>query len=1296
MKNVSNNRIVILILAFWTSLSMKGMDGTLFPKEKMASSLISKTCQDHYGFVWIATDFGLSSFDGYHFQNYYHESDDSTSIPDNIVRSLLCTNDGKMFIGCASGLAVYDYHTDTFHRYRFPHGISPHVKSMVELPSGEVIIAASGYGIFVLKNGKIFNVAAFAEMSNSLHFDCLQISDSGKSLWAQTEDRRLLRFTLNGVSPKRMTVYDVDKGTVINAFNLKNGSVLFALNSGFMIYDHRRHTIENAPYIMPETESITSAYLTKSGDLYVGTLSGNFYKIRKGESESQKVTLFNGQDKLDYFVVNNILEDKDNNLWLSSPHHGVFMCSMMPKMFKSINFANFDRHICYGFSAIAPAPDNGLYCVVRYGSVIHVDKNGTASYCKGIPDYPSTIMRDSRGEYWIGTWKHLYSYDPLSGKSVMENDLNGKGTPRIAEDRMGNIYVSILGEGFALLDRKTRKMTYYNSRNQSAVKGVKFNNDWVGMMYQDKKGYMWIATSSGVWCFDPSSRHFVDLGNGGYILRGIICNSLCELPSGDIIIGTINGVYAYNREKRMVTLLSGTEKIKDLKICGLVKDTIGNVWISTMRGLWQYISTEKRIVSYVGVRGIAENEFGEWAWTTLDDGSVAFGSNSSVTVFNPLDTEHGLVKGKSIRLTRFATLEKVFDPLVSEFSIPWDDNHFTMSFSLFDFQYSDNIDFEYRLNGGPWTAFADGNNSLTFTKLKYGTYNIDVRATSGGFYSSDISAFKVIVLPPWYATPWAKIIYALLVSITVWFVLFVLRKRQRLAFDEEKMQLLINATHDIRSPLTMILGPIERLKELVKKNCDEVTRKSIDQYVDIINRNADRLLLLVNQILDTRKIDKLQMHLKCRETDMGSFVRRVCHSFEFKAEQRDIDLTVTCDEEHVMAWIDHDNFDKVLVNLLSNAFKFTLDGGHIDIHLFQNVEHIIIMVTDDGQGFGKEKVSRLFERFYQGTQSGESTVGTGIGLNLAMNIVKLHGGTISASNRTDGQHGACFTISLPAGNAHLKPEDLYVEPVKERIGKKVIYRKYRIMVVDDDTELTAYIADELRPWYYVDVFSNGIDALKSILLQEYDLVVSDVVMPGMDGTELLKKVKQNPNTNHIPVILLSTKAEAEDRLAGFKSGADAYIAKPFSTIELRVRIDSIISNVLRLRGKFSGTQQQRDKVENVEKKSYDDELMKRVMKSINAHISDDSYSIDVLSQEVGMSRAQLHRNLKHITGVATGKFIRNIRMEQAARLLLEGNVNCSDVAYRVGFCDIAHFSTVFKQYYGMSPSEYAKKHNADK
>ena len=399
----------------------------------------------------------------------------------------------------------------------------------------------------------------------------------------------------------------------------------------------------------------------------------------------------------------------------------------------------------------------------------------------------------------------------------------------------------------------------------------------------------------------------------------------------------------------------------------------------------------------------------------------------------------------------------------------------------------------------------------------------------------------------------------------------------------------------------------------------------------------------------------------------------------------------------VKAWIDRIQFDKVISNLLSNAFKYTFDGGQVSVVLSQNDKQAIIQVVDSGIGFKDEKTDRLFERFYQGKNANDLHIeGTGIGLNLSRAIVQMHGGQIRAYNRTDGERGACLEIHLTLGHAHLRPEEMEDSLSGDSLAgsseRKQALKNFRLLVVDDDLEVAQYIKNELGTWYKIDTAPNGKEALKMLLVDSgYDLVVSDVMMPEMDGISMLKQLKGNPNISDIPVILLTSKAEVSDRLEGLKKGADAFLAKPFNMEELHILIDNLIDNVRRLRGKFTGAQRQEDKIENVEVKGNNDALMERIMKTINANLSDPDFNVERLTADVGISRAQLHRKMKEITGISTGEFIRNLRLEQAARLIQEGKINVTQVAYSVGFNNQTHFSTVFKRHYGMTPTEYAEK-----
>ena len=623
------------------------------------------------------------------------------------------------------------------------------------------------------------------------------------------------------------------------------------------------------------------------------------------------------------------------------------------------------------------------------------------------------------------------------------------------------------------------------------------------------------------------------------------------------------------------------------------------------------------------------------------------------------------------------------------YEVSYLDNSVTLEFSLLDFNSPRNIIYEYRINNARWLQTREGENSIQLSHLQPGTYQIEVRALSAGV-CSETKTITVEVTPPWYRSGWAYMIYFLGIMGLIALVGWLWKRSANQQLDEEKMKFLINTTHDIRSPLTLIMGPLAKLKTLVGEGEGKA-------YIETIDRNAQRLMLLVNQILDERRIDKHQMQLHCRETNMVDFISGICKLYQYNANQRNITFTFEHDKDHVLAWVDRIHFDKVVSNLLSNAFKYTFDGGEVKVVLREQEKDIEIKVVDNGTGIKEEDKERLFTRFYQGRNSDDLGMqGTGIGLNLSQAIAQLHGGKIKADNRSDRQ-GACFTVTLPKGNTHLKPDQIVTDsPAREVLsdgnGDKRRFRQFKVLVVDDDQEIADYIINELGSRYKFNHAPNGKEGLKMLLTDDYDLVISDVMMPEMDGITLLKRIKDNPQISEIPVIMLTSKAEVEHKLEGLKSGADAYIAKPFSMEELHIQIDNLIDNVRRLRGKFSGAVQQEKRVENIEVKGNDDALMERVMRSVNAHLSDPNFNIDALASDVGISRAQLHRKMKEITGISSGKFLRNLRMEQAARLLREGAVNVSQVADRVGYDDRAHFSTAFKTHFGQSPTEYAESY----
>lgn len=855
-------------------------------------------------------------------------------------------------------------------------------------------------------------------------------------------------------------------------------------------------------------------------------------------------------------------------------------------------------------------------------------------------------------------------------------------------DAAGNIYFASPGNGLYVWNRKSGKMTQYLMDDKRPHKTI--CNNWISEIRLDSRGWLWCATANGVSCMDTKTGYF-DIILSRPLLEGKTCYSTLELSDGKIAIATEMGLYLYDRKKQQTTPWPHSESISGLRIYSLKKDAKGNLWMSTAQGIWCYDSKAKSFFSFEKGNGLLTKEYLAGVVGSTSDGVICYGNSEGLTYFRPSQVKNYDEKTSAIYLSGVLLDGKMAPFIGDNLSVPSDFKSIVLSFSQLDYQSVGNIVFQYRINGGKWISNAAGDNSFNFTGLSYGHYRIEVRTYCNGKYSIYNKVIKLNVLAPWYLTVWAKLIYLILVLGFMAAVIFIYLHKKKRDLEEAKMQFLINATHDIRSPLTLIMEPLKKLKERLG-NAEEY-----HEDIDTMDRNAQRLLTLVNQILDKRRLDKHQMKLSCRETNLVEFSRGLVSLFTYNANLRGINIRLEMPETPVNAWIDRNKLDKAIANLLSNAFKYTPNGGEIIFRIEKQDKKVLLYVIDSGKGLGKnDDAKTLFERFYQGKNSADMHLGgSGIGLNLCRSIVRLHGGDVYAHNREDGKSGACFIIELPLGKEHLKNNQICLDNVgtKKKQQRGAASRNSKILLVDDDIEICRYLKSELSDWYRFVICNNGKEALNRLLSGDFDLVVSDVVMPEMDGITLLRNIKGNANISHVPVIMLTSKSEISDRLEGIKLGADAYLAKPFSLEELHLTIDNLIDNVRRLKGKFTGALKQDDKVEKVEVKGYDEELMERIMKVVNENLSDSDFNVEKMCDEVGVSRTQLHRKLKEMTGVPTSEFLRNIRLNEAARLIREHKINITQVSYMVGFANNSHFSTAFKKYFGMSPTEYAARYS---
>ena len=1321
--------LVLLTLA----QTVMAQTGWFIPSNRFSSGVINDLCQDKYGYIWVATDYGVNKFDGYHFTTYLHQTDDSTSVSSNIVGCLYSDEDGKMWIGTARGLNRYDYDTGRFVRYRFSDGAIPRVTKMLRLADGRLVVGTSGYhGLYVMAGDSL---VYWDETGSNLQFVNSLAIDSEGRFWKCGFSNEIImtdRFGLHRLTSTQGFVVD---------FIQRDDEMLIVCLHGIHSYRDGQLTVADIDMSAIGHEVIFRRVCTDShGNIYIGTRGDGLFRLSHNSNRFERVEATTEGFDLNTAKVWAIAEDRLGNLWLGCQSRGLLMLQRQQAQFREWSFPVQGLNVSSTVTSVCEGDRGMTWCTVQGNGVFGFDSLGRIAARPAAPASAESIYRDHQHRYWIGTGNALYAYNPLTGQSQHQLTFDCDKFGAIVGDKEDRLYISIFSKGVLRYDPATKQSRHYTSNQKDQKRGW-LCNDWVMSMMNDSKGRMWFATASGVSCYDPEADSFKPFG-WHQLLNSTLCYSLCETRQGDILIGTENGLFVYHPGQESAEPFNG---LSDKAVSAIVQADNGDLWCATSMGIWQWDSHKQQFIGHVNGNGLTQREYINSVGMQASDGKVYFANNEGLTVFHPHNVTGSHTALPDPCLTNFLVAGKPQAihpsplttspaPTTTNLTVSYLDNMLTLEFSLMDYNNPENIIYEYRIGNSGWMQNAEGQNSILLSGLQPGTYPIEVRALADGIYS-DSKTIMLEVTPPWYRSTVAYFLYFIGLIGLIGLLGLMGRRRARRRLDEEKMKFLINATHDIRSPLTLIMGGVEKLRngkveELKSLGELQSFNSSILQpSVDAIDRNAKRLMLLVNQILDERRIDKDQLQLHCRETNLVSFISGICKLYQFNASQRNITFSFEHVGDHVLAWVDRINFDKVISNLLSNAFKYTYDGGEVKVILNETEKDIEIQVVDNGMGLKDVDIDRLFDRFYQGHNADSMGMqGTGIGLNLSHNIVQMHGGRIKAHHRNDGQQGSCFVVTLPKGNRHLKPEQIVNDgPAREVLsnGNKQPSRQFRILIADDDAEIADYIIAELGSHYQFDHAPNGKEALKMLLTQQliantqpeqrtsttdgtqepqapitqhpspvYDLVISDVMMPEMDGITLLKHIKENPAISEVPVIMLTSKAAVSNKLEGLKSGADAYIAKPFNMEELHIQIDNLIDNVRRLRGKFSGALQQEERVENVEVQGNNDALMERIMRSVNAHMSDADFNVDMLASEVGISRAQLHRKMKEITGVATGKFLRNLRMEQAARLLREGDVNVSQIAYLVGYSDLSHFSTAFKGYFGMPPSEYQEAHRS--
>ena len=1311
-------RLLLLMIVFLGGIVQVDAENTLFYDSKqLTCDLITSICQDKDGFIWIGTDYGLNKFNGIQFTHYYNNPKDSTSLSDNSVKALMLDNEGTLWVGGIGGLQYYVPEENAFRTIKFEESSSFHIMCITQLRSGEIWVGSSGRGIFRIRKdtGTGEQMTDIPDVSEHAHYGVIY-EDRHGSIWIGVNGTGLLRYDPSTRTSKIYTRAVLDGGSTISGM-AEDHSGNFLLSTGTTAYYYDRENdrftkIEHNESWLPARSILVS----QKGTRYLATFGKGLKVIQPDLKELRSEVITLPFIDVDNAKIRAIYEDHNQNLWIGCYHRGMVMVSKESTPFHFWSVPTREYPQAGVITALYKDDDGHIVSGVEGEGVFKITSEGNITDHLFSGKTVSSIYKDYSGNLWFGGYySGLYMQDAKGNVRFMLPEIKLKDIKKITGDDKGNLYLSLFGSGFIRYHLPTQTVTEY----QSSSGGLR--NNWIYTLLLDSRERLWIGHCNGVDYFDPVTEKFTPVLSQS--LGNFITYSLLEDVRGNIWAGTNKGLMCYHPGTKEFHYYDEEDGLSNNFVYGLAEDERGNIWCSTLKGINLIKVAENKIASYYSERGLVDNEYTIGASYQSMNGLIYLGGVKGITTFHPdsVTAQKGkstvilsnlYLGGEAVTAKSKSGGKPILDTFVTradKISLAYEDNTFTLEFSTLDYRNSGNIFYEYRIREYEknWTSTQLGINQITYNHLNSGKYTFEIRACENGQYTP-VKVIRIDIAAPWWRSSLAYVCYALILLAVAFQIYLSVRRRHQKEMNEERIKLFINLSHEIRSPMTLIVSPLENL---LKRDYDADTMKMLR----LMQKNANRIINLMNQLLDMRKIEKGQLNIHCVETDMVDYIKELISLFTYQAEKRNINLCFDYEQEELPAWIDPNNFDKVLVNLLSNAFKYTPDGGEIKISLREKVneltvgdlQHFIeIEVIDSGSGIDANKLEKIFERFYQAPSNGfNGSIGFGIGLNLCRMIVKLHHGTINACNRQDAQ-GRRFIIHIPYGKDHLKKSEwadaenkttsrvpsvlgLSQESEEETAKTRNHKANYRIVIVDDDDEILRFLEAELSSQYKVYICRNGKEGLQTILKQQPDLIISDVVMPEMDGISLLKTIRNNPNVSHIPFILLTSKAEYKDRIEGLSKGADAYLGKPFVVEELRVHIKNLIETRLLLKGKFSGVRDQVGKIEIAENKSGDERLMERVMNVMNKFLDDSEFNVEMLAREVGLSRVQLHRKMKDITGVSTSVFIRNLRMKKAAALLQEGKLNISEIADAVGFDSQANFATVFKKFYGVSPSEYA-------
>lgn len=1272
----------------------------------ISGNWVNAICEDRTHNLWIGTLQGVNYFDANEERfipltaltrdkklSHYHE-----------VTSLLTDRTGRLWIGSKKGLATYDPVTHSVKTYA-TYPLTTHICKIIP-SSGDAIWIATSAGI-VRYNTK----------TDESDFYALQVSANayGERLWSLAEYGQDLYIATAGNGLIRLDYREKKQGH-FTAVDLSNTSTENLTNA--QIFDIR---------------------VSRQNTVWLATDRG-LAKVEKLDSDTPRLTLFQNKptnsNSLSDNIAYTVFIDKTDILWCGT-EMGLNKLDLNTLPFRFLAFDSQQDQL----RSLYTLDGNTIYFgTAKSGFYTYNLRSNSTKRLTGQPIYSSlasnrSVLADERA-VWIGTLGGLIR---LTDRAVVIPELKGAAIFALLTDSKGNTWAGTNNGLFTI--KKEGTVVHYlpDPRKKESLKST-----FIRSLYEDHKGRIWIGfENSGISYFDPEKSQFINLfdTNPNQEIFGSTIVSIIESPRNTIWIGSESGLNKLVFDDRLdqkITVKTYLEKdgLPDQSVKGILADETGDLWISTIRGIARFNPEHEHFQPF-----LPKMHFSASCCYKLSHHKLLFGGTNGFIIFDPQ-----LVSSRNSPPEVVITDLKLFNKDVgihqefngtiilnqsitrtNDITLGYKNNVFTLGFSGLHYGASENNRYMYKMEGfdQDWVYTSAENRSATYTNLNPGTYFFKVKAANNfGNWNVKPRTILIHILPPPWKTWWAIAIYVLLFNLLLFvFIRFIVdrsKQKQQLSFhqmeraqleslNKMKLKFFTDISHEFRTPLSLIVGPVDDL--LASTPASGIARRKLE----LINRNCKKMLVLINELMSFQKVEQGVLKLSAEKIDVMAFFRDCLADFHELATHKKIHFKVSTHLESCLAWIDPAKMEIVINNLLSNAFKFTPTGGRVNVA----IDHcttlpddvysitdsagswLCISVEDTGKGIEAKDISHVFDRFFQ---SDASSTGSGIGLSLAKNIVELHQGHITVSSEP-GQYTR-FTFYLPINESLLAEKRLTdaapatvcstasfasepivpsIYPFMSKMLDNRSEEKSTLLLVDDNYEVLEFLTMLFSDLYHIQTASSGDEALTILRKQAPDLLISDVMMPGMDGFELCRIVKDQVATFHIPVILLTAKVTSDDTIEGIRLGADDYVPKPFNPAYLQIRVEKLIEKQRRL---FEKLRSNMFTLPDVSQSEQDDLFLKKVIEHVQENMRDEEFGVEELGRLVGMSRSNLFRRIKAITNQTPIEVICGIRLKHSIELLASRRMNVSEIAYEVGFKTPASFSKSFKKQFGKSPSEY--------